>query len=279
MRKCAAISVFCLGLLFPLGIAHAGPLRIALLADTTVQGDTILLSHLLPSNVPSELRRRAGNISLGRAPEIGSARSFSRVALLAALERTDLDATGFVIPDRVSVRREAHIPMLQQVWPALRAAAAAHGIALPANIRSEDIQWSAPPALVPNDFQLEIRDVYVDNLLNQVRFRLRVPNNPAAPSFYAWCPLSQTQPPQFAQNTPTHSAGNSKQTLSSPRVELVSIRRPATLHLHSQNSSAMLQVRPLQSGEAGQTIRVRVPANGHTLLARIAGQDLLDAVF
>src|SRR5208283_1173930 len=103
MKRCAAISVLLLGLFLPLGFMHAGPLRIALLADTTVQGDTILLSHLLPSNVPLELHLRAENISLGRAPDIGSVRSFSRESLLPALQETGLGASEFLIPERVAV--------------------------------------------------------------------------------------------------------------------------------------------------------------------------------
>jgi flagella basal body P-ring formation protein FlgA len=59
----------------------------------------------------------------------------------------------------------------------------------------------------------------------------------------------------------------------------VSIRRPATLHLHSENSSATLQVRALQSGALGEIIRVRIVANGHILVARVTGPDLLDAAF
>jgi hypothetical protein len=278
MKRCAAISVLLLGLFLPLGFMHAGPLRIALLADTTIQGDAILLSHLLPSNIPIELRRRAQNISLGRAPEVGSVRSLSRESLQAALEETGLDPAEFVIPERVAVRREAHLLSMERVWPALRAAAASRGIALPANIRSQDLQWSAPLGLPADDSQLEVQGVYIDKLLNQARFRLRFPNNPAAPSFYAWCPLPRTQQPPFAENTPERSSRSSMRGLSSA-TELVSIRRLATLHLHSENSSAMLQVRPLQSGELGQTVRVRLPANGHTLFARIAGPNLLDAVF
>src|SRR5271157_1615434 len=115
MKQWAAISVLLLGLFHPLGFMHAGPLRIALLADTTIQGDTILLSHLLPSNIPLELRRRAENISLGRAPEIGSVRSFSRESLQAALEETGIDAAGFVIPERVAVRRDAHLLSMERL--------------------------------------------------------------------------------------------------------------------------------------------------------------------
>jgi hypothetical protein len=41
----------------------------------------------------------------------------------------------------------------------------------------------------------------------------------------------------------------------------------------------MLSVRPLQGASIGETIRVRVPANGHTLLARVTGIDRLEAAF
>jgi hypothetical protein len=278
MKKPAAISVLLLGLLLPLGLVDAGPLRIALLTDTTIQGDTILLVHLLPSTAPSQLRRRAENITLGRAPELGSVRALSRESIQAALDDAGLSAAEFVVPKSVVVRREADPPAKERVWLALRDAAAARGIALPANVRPEDIQWAAPLYLPADNSRLEVREVYVDKLLNQLRFRLRIPNNPSAPSFYAWCPLPPKQRPQFSERRPAHFQGHSNNG-SPSTAELVSIRRVATLHLHSENSLATLQVRPLQSGELGQTIRVRLPANGHTLVARIAGPDLLDADF
>ena len=277
MKKRIAIFVLLLALLLPLGRGYAGPLRIALLADTTVQGDTILLSHLLASDVSLELRRRMEDVSLGRAPDLGSVRVFSRESLQAALEEMGLGEAGFVIPERVEVRRESHLLTKEQLWPFLCAAAASHGIALPSGFRPEDIQWSVPAALPADDGPLEVRDVYVDKLLNQVRFRLRRLGRPSAPCSFAWCPLARKQQSNLAEMAPAHPL-QSNHGLP-PAAELVSVRRLATLHLHSENSSATLQVKPLQSGELGQTVRVRVPANGHTLLARIAGPDLLDAVF
>jgi hypothetical protein len=278
MTKPIAVSVLLLGLLLASGFAQAGPLRIALLADTTIQGDTILLAHLLPASVSLEIRRHAENISFGPAPELGSVRTLSRELIQTALREAGLRSAEFTIPERVLVRQEASPLSRERVWAAIMAAAASHRIALPANVGPENIDWAAPTGLPAGNAPLEVREVYLDKLLNQLRFRLRIANSPAAPSFEAWCSLPPRQQSRFSMKLAANQGSQSNRaTLRLPG--LVSERRLATLHLHSENSLAELQVHPLQSGELGETIRVRVPANGRTLLARISGPDLLDAAF
>lgn len=278
MRKLAASSTLLLSLFLSLGLAQAGPLRITLLADTTVQGDTILLAHLLPSSVPSELLERARNISLGPSPEPGGVREISRAAIQATLAKSAWAAGEFVIPERVVVRSDANPGFRDRVWLAICAAAAARRLALPANFRSEDLGLAAPEMLFSPNAPLEVREVSIDRLLDQIRFRLRISNNPSSPSFYAWCPVPQESGVPGAPLSQTRS--HMPSSLSAPpALQPVSTRRLATLHLHSENSSALLQVRPLECGQLGQAIRVRIPANGRTLVARVAGTDLLDAVF
>src|ERR1700682_2922218 len=70
--------------------ALAGGLRVTLLADAVVQGDTILLANLLPENASHALRTAAESISLGAAPQNGTARLFRRDAILAALKSATL---------------------------------------------------------------------------------------------------------------------------------------------------------------------------------------------
>jgi flagella basal body P-ring formation protein FlgA len=41
----------------------------------------------------------------------------------------------------------------------------------------------------------------------------------------------------------------------------------------------MLRVKVLQEGKLGEVVRVRVAGNGHTLLARVAGPDTVEAEF
>jgi hypothetical protein len=149
-------------------------------------------------------------------------------------------------------------------------------VTLPPDLRAEELEWTAPLEMPEEDAQLEVQEVSFDPLLQQTRFHLRVAGNPKAPSFSVG----------FFRKLPGETgllgreqAGKNGVAGPGSSAELVSLRRLATLHLHSQNSFATLQVRPLEAGALGQVIRVRVPSNGHTLRARVAGPDALDAVF
>ena len=278
MRKPTVIASLFLSLLGPLVRVQAGPLRICLLADTTIQSDTIVLARLLPPDTPRSIHEKAEGIALGRAPLPGSARTFSRNYIESLLTGAGFPAVQFAVPETVVVRREVAALTPEKVWLALRAAAARHGWALPQDLRPEEIEWAAPVAAPEAEAPLEVQEAYLDPLLHQMRFRLHVAGNPNAPSFSAWCP-ARTQP--RAQSGAKWSAGEpfAAGQHASAAAELVSPRRLATLHLHSENSFAMLQVRPLDAGALGQSIRVRLPSNGHTLRARVIDRDVLDAAF
>ena len=172
------------------------------------------------------------------------------------------------LPLRI-VRAEANHQA--KLWFALRAAAARHGATLPEQIWPEDIYTSAPQAVLESDSPLEIRAISFDPALHQLRFRFRPAGNGSAPWFSAWCP--------FFEPRPLSGSPPSVTLRVQPTETAVSTHRFATLQLRSDNSSATLQVRPLENGVVGQSIRVRIPSNGHTLRARITGADLLEAQF
>jgi len=276
MRKLAAIVALWTSLPVSLPV-HAGPLRISLPAETTVQGDTIVLAHLLPANVADGIRRRAEGVAIGRAPQAGGARVLSRAMVLVLLNEARFAASEFSVPDSIVVRRDLVSVDRERIWALLSAAANARGIDLPKDSCAQEIRWAAPLTLLDDESKVEVQDVHFDKLLNQARFRIRSLSNPKAPSFSAWCPLSDGQPllPGKVQANATVSSSGEQPVAA----EIVCPRRLATLQLRSLNSFATLRVRPLQSGRLGQLIRVRVPSNGHTLVARVAGPDLLEAVF
>jgi hypothetical protein len=155
----------------------------------------------------------------------------------------------------------------EKLWSALRAAAVRQGANLPEQVQPEDIHFSS--SLSGSDAPIQVQAISFDPLLHQLRFRFRQAGNASAPWFSGWC---QTAPP----DTTGHAAATAEH--HSPN-DPVSTRRLAILHLRSENSFATLQVHPLESGTLGQSIRVRVPSNGHTLRARVVSIDTLEATF
>jgi len=132
----------------------------------------------------------------------------------------------------------------EQVWSALLEAAASRGIRLPDNLKAGDVQWAAPEIRIADESRLTVQLVGTDKLLGQLRFRLRLAEYPSAPWFSVWCPASD-------QGEASHVASAHGRRLESgvggagPEVELVSVRRAATLRLHSENAAGMLRVRVL----------------------------------
>jgi hypothetical protein len=179
---------------------------------------------------------------------------------------------------RAAMETSSLPPNQQAVWLAIEEAAAARGLTLPENLRAENIQWVSPTNAITGSPRFAVISVSVDKLLGQVRFRLRLANHPNAPLFYAWCPLRDAHKFVESGTGETHTPKSSSARVSEVAA-LVSIRRPAILHLHSENSSAMLRVRALQSGELGEVVRVRVLGTGATLVGRVAGTDFVDATF
>ena len=275
MYKPAAVFALFSILLFPLARVHAGPLRIVLLADTTIQGDTILLSHLLPPAAPLDIRHRAEKVVLGAAPEIGNFRSLSREILEASLQEADLRLESFAIPDTAVVHREGRRIAKEDVLRVLQSFLAARPDASPVSITSDQISMEASISVPEGDARLSVTEFAFDNLLGCARFRISSHANAKAPPFYAW--LSMPRPLHPAESGRSHTPHDTARAPTAPAA--VESRRMATLYLHSANSSTLLRVRPLQRGSLGETIRVRVPTNGRTLLASVTGPDLLDAVF
>lgn len=161
----------------------------------------------------------------------------------------------------------------KKVLAALRTAAVRQGWPVPENLGPEAIEWPTA-AFSQADDRLEVRGISFDPLLHQLRFRFRVAGKASAPWFSGWCAASK-----LPGKSAVSGEGRPQKHDSATAAALVSPRRPAMLYLHSENSFATLQVRPLEAGALGDSIRVRIPSNGHTLRARVVGTDLLDATF
>ncbi len=276
MNKTAAACALFSFLFVPLLRGHAGPLRIALLADTTIQSDTILLSHLLPPVVPPDIRHRAENVVLGAAPEIGNFRSFSREFLESSLQDADFLTASFDLPEAAIVHREGRRIAKEDVLQVMQSYLDVHSNGVPEKITVDQISLQASISVPEGVTRLNVSEYAFDNLLGCARFRITSSSNPKAPPFYAW--LSTPRPSHHGDSANySHTARDTSRAPNAPAP--VESRRTALLYLHSENSSAMLSVRPLQSGSIGETIRVRVPTNGHTLLARVTGLDRLEAAF
>jgi hypothetical protein len=263
--------------------APAGGLRVALLADAEVQGDTILLADLLPANTPAPLRSAAAAISLGTAPQNGSARNLRRDAIVAALRSTAVSPASVAIPDVVTVRRDSRPVVPEEIFPAIQNALAKSHIAGTSKLRPEDLTMDSSVEL-PAGTQFEVTQIAFDRAIGRARFRLKPRSVSGANPFYVTARLALTSLPLPPRSTDvahlTHLASakiDASSVIDSP--VLVDPRQSAHLHLRSASADMLLVVKPLQRGSLGQTVRVRLVSSAKTLQARVAGKDFLEAVF
>lgn len=97
MKRLASV-----GFLLVLALASAAQNRpVQLLSEASAHGENILLSDLLPPDANAQLCARAGQTTLGRSPQPGSFRVFSR----EQLQRKIGSQFELNIPEQVIVRR------------------------------------------------------------------------------------------------------------------------------------------------------------------------------
>src|SRR5262249_45287383 len=117
-RLAGGVALICLPLVtVPLS---AGPVRIAIPAEVLVQTDAIVLRDLLPLSAPTVVRDLAANISLGAAPQMGTARAILRESLLAMLDSASLAPSRFTVPEVVTVRRASRPLSREEVIAAIQ---------------------------------------------------------------------------------------------------------------------------------------------------------------
>jgi hypothetical protein len=260
--------------------ARSGAIRIALLNDTQVSTDTILLSSLLPPSVPESLRSATEKIALGAAPRNGATRLFTRDALSAAIEAAGLSPSDFSIPDVVSIHRNARLLTREEVFAALEAALAKNSFAGLSSLRRDDISMAADVFVPPGDARLEVTQISFDQFLGRARIRIWPRSAPGVLPFYvtARVPSASMLSASSGRRLSVSNVGPAHGDAAYAPF-LVQAGRFARLHLHSANSDMLLQVIPLQRGRLGDLIRVRLPGTGRALQARVAGLAYLDATF
>src|SRR5258708_38617276 len=94
--------------------------RIELMREVRVTGMSVLLSDLLPRGAGVSLRARAGEISLGAAPQPGNTRVLERSGVLEDIGASREVAAEIAVPERIMVSRDARPISVQEVLTAIR---------------------------------------------------------------------------------------------------------------------------------------------------------------
>jgi hypothetical protein len=303
-----AILLGVLSLAFaPLGSA-AG--KIALVAEASVVGDAIVLADLLPGGrVAERVRGVARGVDLGSTPQLGIPRRLRGVAVAEAIEKGGLRADEFAIPDVIVVERAGRPLDGAEILATIRAAVgefslSSGGEAAVLGMQQEDMLWDTGLRVAPGDAGLQVREMFVELETRRANFRLvtnwgtgvefavlgrmaaktsgvrEISRN--ASQISGGAKLRRFVGPKGDTNVSESAAIASKAGVSDQFLNLpvaVAAGGLAQIWLHSENSSIVMQVKALQAGRVGETIRVRLPQNGRTMRAVVTGPAALEAIF
>lgn len=245
-----------------------------LLAEVSVQEETLRLSDLLPVDARAQLKAAADRVSLGRAPQAGSLRVFAVSELRQAIAEIPLYASEIDIPDQVVVRRLG--------WP-LEAEAVRRTLArsrLTHQLDFSQARITLPPgftSVAPNP-QFEVTALKPGSdrlhLLAQMRCRERS----ACGSFLAEIVISDP-------SDGTRSNGIKLASEKAAPPSLLPVAGPVLVHpgrlallvIDGDGFRITQPVMPLKRARLGELVRVTDPLTHRSLVAEVSGNGMLRA--
>jgi hypothetical protein len=284
--------------------------RISLVAEASVAGDAIVLADLLPGGAMAErVRGVARGVELGSTPQLGTPRRLRGAVVAEAIEQSGLRADEFAIPDVIVVERVGRPLRGTEILATIQAAVgefslSSGGEAAVLAMRPEEMLWDTALRVALGDAGLQVREMFVNLSARRASFRL-VTNSGAGVEFAVLgriaakpsgvreisqsalqisgrAKLHRSVGPKRGSNASETAAIAGKAGVSDQFLNLpvaIAAGGLAQIWLHSDNSSIVMQVKALQAGRVGETIRVRLPQSGWTMRAVVTGPAALEVIF
>ena len=259
--------------------------RIELLRVVRVTGARVLLSDLLPEDVPGSLRARATKISLGAAPQLGNTRTLERSVLISHISDSQDILSEIAVPDRIVISREARAITVSEVLDAIRKALEHSSVHAAETLQPQDILLQSQVFVSPGDAGLQVMRMDLDVGLRRARFLLWPSRDPSVLPFFATARLDGDLP-----WAPVHFGAELDRSMNRPGISsalkaaatqeiLVAPGERATLLLRSDTLRMFADVVPLEKGTLGQQVRVRMLDTGKIFNAQVDGRAHLEMKF
>jgi hypothetical protein len=259
--------------------------RIELLREVRVTGASVFLSDLLPADAGASLQTRAGQISLGAAPQPGTMRVLDRSGVLENVGATLDVAAEIAVPERMTISRDERPITVQEVFAAIRNAMELGGISAAGSLRPEDIQMQTQILVEPGDAGLQVLRSEFDAGLKRGRFLLWPAHDPKVLPFFATVRFAENGPPgvlhfeEAANRIASQTGARPARVMPAKAEILVAPGETATLLLQSDALRMIADVVPLERGAMGQHVQVRVVDTGKIFRAQVDGRAHLQLNF
>jgi hypothetical protein len=243
----------------------------------------ITLAALFPEQTCPELREAAAQITLGMAPQKGSARVFERAEIRQLIDGLGERAWGTTttglranqndllhIPERIVVQRAGATKSCAEVTDLLAKAAAT------AALFARDERWQnelncSGAGGVPESAALELLKTTSNPNLQRWEFCLRCVRAEDCSPFLVWLPIAA------AQDGAPSSPAKLLRSNSNTTTPLVARGQTALLTWEQAGIRIVLPVTCLESGSAGQFVLVRFQNAVRMLQAEVTGAGTLRA--
>ena len=250
--------------------ANASAIRVALLADVSVSGDVILLSHLLAEPFPSALRDVAAKVSLGNSPQFGTIRRIPHSKLAFTIADAGLEKFDFQIPETITVRRSGRLVTNQEIAAAIQHYLLVQNPLSTLQNSTDELTINGSLLVPDGPLDLYVRSSRYDLTLRCGRFSLASHAFPRMNSFEVNITTQVLTTRGLPQVFPV------KHPLA---PILVRPGVPAQLLVRAADTRMILSVLPTKQGRQGDVIRVRLAKTGAFLNAKVVGENSLEASY
>ena len=251
------------------------PAQTTLLSNVRLSSETIRLSDLLPQIASPELRGRAKNVDLGRAPQLGAIRVLQHDQIAEVLKAHPEIDTRLSIPDQIIVIRSGYPLDLSDIRQQVNRF-------VPENVGLTDfpdsaLDWPRHIATSSSHPTLRVRSAHWDTFQQRLLLLMRCAPASACAEF-----LVSLRPPKSLIGNGQRQPGGLAISSTSQEVAatsnapiLIPSGHKAWLVLQSNGMQISLQVISLENGREGETIRVRESGSSRIFRVQVVNCDLL----
>lgn len=279
--------------------SYAGePLRVSLSEYAVTHAAIVRLSDLLPAEAPVALHDRAETVLLGDAPFPGATRDISRERIAAAVVAHPELAAELEIPEVVHVSRWARVLTRDEVVSAVQHALAASRMPEAAHIADAKLEFGATIYVAGESSIPEVTSLDLSSAPALIRARLWIPDEPRITPFWIALHLEASVTPAnskapAAVSPVAYRAPSAVPTrvVLNPSAQPLQLRatrdaaflvrsgKTVTLSLVAPGMRITTQASAMQSGAAGDQVRVRVLPSGRQFVAKVVGPASVEAAY
>jgi Chaperone for flagella basal body P-ring formation len=297
-------SIFAISLLLVSGSLASGMHPLSVLRSSFVaHADSVLLSDLLPAQVPESLRSAAEKIVVADSPPPGAHRTLDRPEIERALRDAPDLRQSLEIPPAIDITRWSRPLSKAEVFAAVRDAFVSNQIPGAESLSPGSLALSAAISVTEDAPKLRVTRIESSRDGSVTRVRLWTSSEPRTPPFWVTLAPASDRPAARAgtdslTNAPSSCPEIRSQSVAAPGAlreikipnqpsrpfsldssVLVKVGVPIQLILQGRGMRIATPAVPLDPGRQNQKIRVRASTSGKVLVGTVTSSQTVEVQY